>query len=354
MQNSQNIREFNIDTIKSFFTSTDELQGKLANIESRTQKFSDQNITLKKENIDETLTDQFIEISQKIEKINDILINITQENLENLLSCKEILTKNYRKIYIDQLEQERLTQDKLKKIGLSLIERKETVKIISTPSFIKSLRVNQWTDILDYLNSNSLFTQLVKKVDEYYQDLLNNRLKGELSKIPDNIDEMLIEDFKDAFMEDPKLTFNRFMREIKTKLTEKELEKRKKLIDETKEKEKLEELKRKQEEQKKTYEEYLKYSEKEFERRRRKRQRKSLSEIAEQPKEKTDIDEEKKKKIESFKSKFNNSFEKKYLKTKDDERDPIDLVRQRRKRKEEEYKEFKEKIKKSKGNSGDA
>jgi len=349
----QNIQEFDLDTIKTFFTPTDELQGKISNIKVKTQKFKDRQKSIKEYSGEEKLIEQLAEISHKADQINKVLLNITKANLETILSCKEILSKNYKKIYLDQLEQEEITQNKLKKIGLSFIENKETVKVIETPSFIKSLPVEQWTDMLDYLSTNSLFNSIVRKTQDYYQDILDKRLKEELSKIPDNVDEVLIEDFKEAFSRDPQLTFNRFMREIKTKLTEKELEQRKKLIEETKEKEKLQELKKEQEEQRKTYEEYLKYSEKEFERRRRKRQRKSLSEIAEQPKEKTSIDEEKKKKIEKFKSKFNDSFEKKYLKSKDDERDPIDLVRQRRKRKEEEYKEYKDKIKKSKNNSGE-
>ena len=349
----QNIHEFNLDKIKTFFASTDDLQGKIRKIKSKKEKIDDQRSAIKERIEDKTLESQLSEVSQKAEKINEILLNITQKNLENILSSKEILTKNYKKIYLDQLDQERINQNKLKQIGLSLIEKKETVRVLKTPSFIKSIPVGQWTDILDYLNTNSLFNSIVKDAKVFYKELLDNRLKEEVSKIPDDVDQGLIEDFKEAFSENPRLTFDRFMREVKTKLTEKELEKRKKLIEKTKEKEKLEELKKKQEDQREAYEEYLKYSEKEFERRRRKRQRKSLSEIAEEPKEESSIDEEKKRKIEKFKSKFNDSFEKKYLKSRDDERDPIDLVRKRRRRKKEEYKEFKEKIKNSKRNSGD-
>ncbi len=349
----ENIQAFNVEKIKSFFSSTDELQGKINNINLKKKGLNDQLNTLKKKNANDKLIYQLTDILDNIDNIEKKLHDITKQNLEQLLWFKEVLTRNYNQIFFDQLEQLKIDKNSIRQIGLSVIEKRETAKIIKTPSIIKSIPIDQWTDLLDYLRNNSLFASIVNKSEHFYQDVLDKRLKIEISKIPENVDGVLIEDFKRAFLEVPSLNFNRFMRDIKTKLTEKELENRKKLIEETKEKEKLEELKKKQEEQKKTYDEYLRYSEKEFERRRRKRQRKSLSEIAEKPKEKSSIDDEKKKKIEKFKSKFDNTFERKYLKTKDDETDPIDLVRQRKKKREEEYQEFKQKIKKSKNSSGD-
>ena len=49
---------------------------------------------------------------------------------------------------------------------------------------------------------------------------------------------------------------------------------------------------------------------------------------------------------ERNKSKFNESFDEKFLMKRDDESDPLDLVRERKERKNKEYKEFVEKLKK--------
>ena len=51
-------------------------------------------------------------------------------------------------------------------------------------------------------------------------------------------------------------------------------------------------------------------------------------------------------KIEKFKSKFNESFDEKFLMKRDDESDPLDLVREWKESKNKEYKEFVEKLKK--------
>ncbi|KKL55087.1 hypothetical protein LCGC14_2258910, partial [marine sediment metagenome] len=60
-----------------------------------------------------------------------------------------------------------------------------------------------------------------------------------------------------------------------------------------------------------------------------------------------EISEEISEKIEKFKSKFNKSFEEKYLIKKDEEKDPIDLIRERKSNKDKEYKHFKDHFKKN-------
>ena len=153
----------------------------------------------------------------------------------------------------------------------------------------------------------------------------------------------MIKEFEKVFREDTNITFKDFLQLIKEDLTQKDLTVRKDKIGRAKEKEELERLKKKQEEQKQTYEDYLKLSDSEFERRIRKKSREKLKNITSiNEGKKIEITDEVSEKIEKFKSKFNKSFEEKYLVQKDDEQDPLELIRERRKKKKKEYKKYKD------------
>ena len=133
------------------------------------------------------------------------------------------------------------------------------------------------------------------------------------------------------------------MRDIESKLTQTELKAKKKIREKTIENEKFEILKKTQEEHRETYDDYIKLSNREFERLRRKKDREKLIDISVESKKekKNEISDEISQKIQNFKSQFEKSFEEKYLVQKNDDEDPLDLVRERKKKKEKEYKKYK-------------
>ncbi|MFX0007888.1 MAG: hypothetical protein ACFFAV_14360, partial [Candidatus Hermodarchaeota archaeon] len=168
------------------------------------------------------------------------------------------------------------------------------------------------------------------------------KLKEELSRIPEEVPPELIVDYENFFKENPTITFNEFFQTIEKQLTNQELKEKRAIIEEAKEKEKLEKLKKKQEEQKTAYENYLKLSDSEFKRLTRKKSREKLSNISKKTNENSSIEisEEISEKIKKFKSQFEKSFNEKYMIQKDEDKDPIDLIRERKKKKEKEYKQF--------------
>ena len=91
-----------------------------------------------------------------------------------------------------------------------------------------------------------------------------------------------------------------------------------------------------------SYKVYIKLSDKDFKRKMRKKKRESLSDLATEH-ENTDqiqMSEEITEKIEKFKLKFDSSFDEKYLIKRDDEKDPLDIIRERKERKKKEYKDY--------------
>ena len=75
--------------------------------------------------------------------------------------------------------------------------------------------------------------------------------------------------------------------------------------------------------------------------------RKSLTEIASESKQIKEVSEEVSEKIEKFKSKLDKSLKEEIYISKVDDRDPLELIRERKKKKSKEYKDFIDKFKDS-------
>jgi len=254
------------------------------------------------------------------------------------------LIRKYKEINQQKLKKLKLDEEALRRIGLFLIENRKICKFIHKISYTPSLEISQWFEILDSLQENSLFLIIMKKVELYRKNLIKVKLKIEISKIPKDTEPSLVKEYEKAFLEDPELSFKEFHQIIENRLTQQELKEKRIRVKEVKEKEEFEKLKKKQEEHKETYEDYLKLSDSEFDRKRRKKSRGKLKSLPKDAKEmkKLEISDEISEKIEKFKSKFKESFEEKYLIQKDDEKDPIDIVRERKRKKEKEYKQYKD------------
>lgn len=332
---------FNLEKIKEILNPIDGLQGNLNSLRAIYDKFIENNNNIIKNFSNEEFLNQIQEINQILKNINENLIKISNENISKFLVFQDDLIKKYKDSFIDSLKKIKLERNKTKEIGLNLIENKKISKVIDQSSFLFSIAIKQWLDLLESLKQNSLFLSTLKRVEFFYSEILKKRLKHELTKIPDNIDPNLIKDFEKGFLSNP-MTFKEFLQEIESKLTQKEIKAKREIIEKTKEDGKLKE---KQELQFQSFEDYFKFSDKEFERRMRKKKREKLSDLVEKQEEvnKIQITEEVSEKIEKFKSKFESDED--FLIKRDNDKDPLDLIRERKRSKDKEYKEHIKKFK---------
>ena len=341
-------RLFNLEIIKELTTPIEILQARINRLREVTDIVeSDKRLLIKKFTEDDFLS-QIKDLTILMNKIQNQLEKTSTDNINKFLSFKEWLIKKHKETYQESLKKLKLNQDSLREIGLNLIENRNISKIIYQISITPSIDVYQWLELLDSLKLNSLFLRILKKVELYYQDIIQDKLKLELSKIPKDTDSALIKTYEKAFQEDPSLSFIEFLQNIEKNLTQLELKAKRDIIQKAKEIEELEKLKKKQEEQRETYEDYLKLSEREFERKIRRKSREKLKEIATNSEESDgiEISDEISEKIEKFKSQFDKRFEEEYLIQNDDQKDPIDVIRERKRRKEKEFKKYKKHFKK--------
>jgi len=335
-----NNQTFNLEKIKEFSLPIEKLQVNLSQMSEESR-----NINILYQNIENNFSNrifvsQIKEIKEILSSINKNLILISNNNVTKFLDFQDSLLKKFKDGFKDRIKNLNLSDNEVKIIGLNLIEGKKISKIIETVSFVPSIEIPLWVDLLDSLRYNTYFLKSISKMRIYYEDLLQKKLKRELSKITD---QNLINEFEQAFLLNPDLIFEDFIHNNENLLTQKELSIKEKILKEAKSKEEFEQLKKKQEKHKDTYEDYFKFSEREFKRLRRKETREKLMEISTRTKDlkEIEISDEVSEKIKNFKSQLDKSFEEKYLVQKDDEKDPLDLIRKRKSRKEKEYKKYK-------------
>ncbi|MFW9998935.1 MAG: hypothetical protein ACFE9Q_11505 [Candidatus Hodarchaeota archaeon] len=339
-----NNKLFDLDKIKKLTDPIEELQVQLNQL-TETSKNATENIKIfEREYVDRNFQVQIENIEDLLEEITSKLSHISKINLNKFLELKDQLIEKYKEGFKDNLKKLNVNQELTKSIGLVLIEDKKISKVIDFVSFIPSIQISQWLDLLDSLKHNTLFLKSVKRFKNYFQDLIQTRFNIELSKIPEGTDSKLIKDYESYFEKDSTLTFSDFLRKIESQLTQQDITEKKSLIKRVREREEIEKLKKKQEEQKETYESYLKLSDREFRRMRRKKSREKLTDISLESKAKKNLklSNEVSEKIEKFKSQLEKSFNEKYMIQKDEDKDPLDLIRERKKRKEKEYKQYKD------------
>ena len=335
---------FNLEKIKELTSSLDVLQAKMHQLNEDSDNFKIYKQSVIPNFTSEILLSQIEEITDLMMTTSNTLEKISMDNIINFLILQENLIKKYKEKKQLKLKRLELNQSRLREIGLHLIDQRKINKTIYKISYIPSIDVFQWSELLDSLTQNSLFLGIIKKFELYYENVIQDKLKLELSKIPKDADQTLIKDFEKVFYEDPYITFTEFIQDFESKLTQKELKTKRQFIAKVKEQEELEKLKKTQEEQREVYNDYMKLSDKAFERKTRKKSREKLRDIKTTDKEgkKIEISDEITEKIEKFKSKLDKSFEDKYLIQKEDELDPLDLIRERKVKKQKEYKEYKD------------
>ncbi|MFX1410983.1 MAG: hypothetical protein ACFFA6_11560 [Promethearchaeota archaeon] len=336
---------FDLEKIKELTSPIDDLQSEINHLNELSKRVIQKKQSLFKQYFNKEFLEQVEEITNLFTHLNIQLIKISNDNIIRFLDFQDNLIKKYKEVFKGNLMKLELNEESTKKIGLFLIENKQVSRIIDKTSFIHSIELKQWLELIDSLKENSVFLDLINKVNSFYSYLIQNKLKVELSKIPSDTDLLLVKEFEKLFLENPNITFKEFLRDIKTQLTKEELKVKEEIIKIAKEKEELEKLKKKQKEQKESYEDYFKLSDTEFKRLRRKKRREKLSDIVlenEKEMKTIKISDEISEKIEKFKSKFEKRLKDDLMVQKNDEKDPIDLIRERKKRKEKEYRKFKD------------
>jgi hypothetical protein len=335
---------FNLEKIKDLTSSIDILEARAHQLTEQSLKVETWRHSVIESFSEEKFLSQINTISEMLTTIGNKLQKIAKENVSRFLNFQEGLIRKYKEVNQQKLKNLKLDEEALRKIGLNLIENRKISKLVYEISYTPSLEVSQWIEILDSLQQNSMFLRIMKRIQIYRENLIQDKLKIELNKIPKDTEVSLIKEYENAFLEDPDLSFKEFLQIIENNLTQQELKEKRILVKEEKEKEEFKKLKKRQEEHKETYDDYLKLSDSEFERKRRKKSREKLKSISKNVEEtkQIEISDEISEKIEKFKSKFNETFEEKYLIQKDDEQDPLDLVRERKKKKEKEYKQYKD------------
>jgi hypothetical protein len=335
---------FDLERIRDLTSSIDVLQARAHHLTEQSMKVETMKQTVIESFSEEKFLSQIDIISDLLITVRNKLQKIAKENIGRFLNFQEGLVSKYIEINRHKLKKLKLDEEALRKIGLYLIENRQISKLIHKISYTPSLEIFQWFEILDSLQQNSLFLTIMKKIELYREKVLKDKLKIEVSKIPKDTEASLVKEYEKAFIEDPELSFKEFLQIIEKRLTQQESKEKRIRLKEEKEKEEFKKLKKKQEEHKETYDDYLKLSDSEFDRKRRKKSREKLKSNPKNTKEMKilEISDEISEKIEKFKSKFNETFEEKYLIQEDDEQDPLDIVRERKRKKDKEYKQYKD------------
>jgi len=340
------INKFDLEKIKEFTNPIEGLQGKVNQLDNVYQEFMDNKNSIENYSYNEELLKQIHELAGILNEIKENLLKISNGNIAQFLFLQDNLIKKYKESFKESLKHLNLSENSTRILGLFLIESKKISKVIDQSSFISSLSLNQWIQLLNSLKKNSLFLSSINKIKEFYNAMMEERLTFELNKIPEHIDPSFIEEYKQSFFKEEH-TFEQYLLEKESQLSKEELKSKRKIIEKIKEREELDELKKKQDEQFRSsaYQDYIKLSSEEFERRRRKQRREKLSDLKSLPTKDIEISEDVAEKIEVYKSQLKKSFDQEYLIQKDEDTDPLDMIRERKHKAEKEYKKHIKKFK---------
>ena len=334
---------FNLKKIRELTSPVETLQGKVNQLANLVVQFESGKQDVFDYSKNESFLNQITDVADVLESINKNLKNIFTSNINEFLRFNGKLINKYKTDQKNKLKILNLNSDNTREIGQSLIEKRYISKIITRISNTPSISIKQWLELIDALNQNTIFLVSAEKLQKSYLKIVKNRLDSELKKIPINTRSSIVDEFKQQFNLYHDLTYERFLKTMKSKLTEEELQAKKEILIKSKQKQEIEELKKKQEEQTESYESYLKLSGKEFERRLRKRKREKLTDVKEsENQKKLELSEEVSEKIEKFKMKFEKNSNENYLIREEIDKDPIKVIRERKEKKDKEYKKFKD------------
>jgi len=337
-------KTLNLEEIKDILSSFNDLQSAFNLLHTLSDEFTTNEILNNKLNLSNELLADLKVILNSIQSLIKDLLVITENNIHLFNKFQNELLAKYKRKYKGKLRNLELNQKNLQNFGNSLIKNKRVSKINSKLSYIHSLKLIQWVELVDSLKQNSTFNIIIQKIDKFFHDLIEEKFHKQLSLINGEFDESVLKGYKEAFYEQPNLTFSEFQHLYESSISKEELDKKKEIIKKEREKLDLEKLKENQEKQDKLYQDYLRLPSKEFERKRRKERRGKLNKIDLKKKSsnKIEISKETEEKIEKFKNSFDQSLKNKYMIQEKEEKSPIELIRERKKKKREEFKRYKQ------------
>ena len=334
---------FNLKKIKGLTAPIKALQGKVNQVSNLVKNLElEQQVASSYYGNDSFLKD-FAQLTKLVSQINENLKIVSNHNVNKFLKLKNYLINKHKQSITERLKSNDLDDNYLEQLGLSLIENKAISKINEKITYIPSVSIKEWVNLIDALNQNTLFLKSVDNLREHYKIILQNKLKKELAKMPSNVKSSVIEDFKRQFSLTPEITYGKFIQSLEHKLSEEELKSEKDILEKRKKREEIVELKKQQEKQTESYDSYLKFSNKEFERRVRKQKREKLTDSSDMGNKKNlEITEEISQKIEMFKKQMEKRSGEQHHTLSDSSADPLKLIRERKRKKKEEYEIFKD------------
>ncbi len=222
---------FNLEKIKGLTAPIKNLQGKVNQVSNLVKNLESEQQIASIYDGNDLFLKNFTHLTKLVEKINENLKIVSNQNINKFLKLKNYLINKYKQSINERLKIIDLDNDYLTQIGLSLIENKKISKIIERITHIPSVSIKQWLDLMDSLNQNTLFLKSVDNLREHYKINLQNKLEKELAKIPGNVKTYIIEDFKRQFHITPEITYIKFIQSIEHKLTKEELKSNKELLE---------------------------------------------------------------------------------------------------------------------------
>ena len=297
------------------------------------------------------LNENVLDLISKIEIISEKLINISQQNLNLLLFVQDNLIENYKQRLKESLKIQWLNKENIKNLGNSLIGSKKVSTIKYLITRVQSLTTQEWLNLIESLKYNSQFQGLLKNLKRFYQSNLLKKLNEQLEKFPKDFETSLKEKFKEEFLENPNLTVSSFIKKYSTKAIKNKVKISQTSQQNLKKREELKKLKENQKDYGIDFEEYFQLSEEEFEIKKRRAFRKKLPEIDKSKidsHKKLEISEDISEKIKKFKLQYDKKFGKKFIYEDKDEKDPIEIIRERKRKKEIEFEKYKKRFEKQK------
>jgi len=281
---------FNLEKIQELTSPIEEFEGKIVNLGVDFESSHEVRDRAFHKIGDQLFIKEIEQTSLEFDTLFKQLFKQSNNIVLKFLSFQEKLTKEHFTLFKQKLKDSKLS---LNEYGLHLIENKKIHRIHDNSSAIFAPSSDLWLEVLNSLKRNSQYLTFLEKV----KIILKTKEYKQIEEIS---------------------TQNEQTIEVETKS---ELNK---------------------------YEEYLKYTNKEFQKRRRREKRTNLLELQDKPAVQIEMTKEITEKIEDYKSKMKTDFKTRYFIQKDDETDPISLIQDLKKKKEKEYKAYLEKIKKKK------
>ena len=341
---------FSVERIKELTNSIDIIQGKLNLINRLYLNYKEtlKNLLKKPDLIENDRKKFFNDLDNLLEAIYSNLSKNSELNLENWLLFKDLLLSQYILTIKNILTEKNISQDSLKKVGISLIKNKKVSSFLEKTSFIFSLDVDFWESIVDVLKNNPDFLTTLNKIKKFYQDEMERLLNIELNKIPKNIDYKIINEFKKEFKK-KNISFKEFMITSKSRFPKKKFAREKITLETKKKKNEFDRLKEKQDTRFKSYDKLFTLSEDEFQRLKRKKKRKKLDSLSKLEKKEhppADKKKEMEKKEESTQTTKQDIFSRDIIENNEADIDPLEVIRKRKQKKEEEFEKHLNKIQK--------